>query len=43
VVITASAISDPATLGQGALMKIIIIAFLIKGIKAALALRTASA
>src|SRR5205807_636257 len=43
VVIAAAAISNPATLGQGLLMKIIIIAFLIKGIKAALALRTASA
>ena len=43
VVIAAAAISDPATLGQGLLMKIIIIAFLFKGIKAALALRTTSA
>ena len=43
VVIVGSAIGDPATLGQGLLMKIIIIAFLIKGIKAALALRSASA
>jgi len=43
VVIAANAISDPATLGQGLVMKIIVIAFLIKGIKAALALRTASA
>jgi hypothetical protein len=43
VVIAAAAISDPATLAQGWLMKVIIIAFLIKGIKAALALRTASA
>lgn len=43
VVIVASAIADPATLAQGWLMKAIIIAFLIKGIKAALALRTARA
>ena len=43
VVQVAAAITDPATLGQGLLMKIIIIAFLIKGIKSALALRTASA
>jgi len=43
VVIAYAAISDPATLGQGLLMKIIIIAFLIRGIKAALALRTAGA
>jgi hypothetical protein len=43
VVLVAGAISDPATLAQGWLVKIIIIAFLIKGIKAALALRTASA
>ena len=39
VVIVANAIADPATLGQGLIMKIIIIAFLVKGIKAALALR----
>jgi hypothetical protein len=43
VVIVAAAINDPVTLGQGLLMKIVIIAFLVKGIKAALALRTASA
>ena len=43
VVIAYAAIGDPATLGQGLLMKIIIIAFLIRGIKAALALRTAGA
>jgi hypothetical protein len=43
VVIAFAAINDPATLSQGLLMKIIIIAFLVKGIKAALALRTASA
>jgi hypothetical protein len=43
VVIVGSAIVDPATLAQGWIVKIIIIAFLIKGIKAALALRTARA
>jgi hypothetical protein len=43
VVQVAAAITDPATIGQGLLMKVIIIAFLVKGIKAALALRTASA
>lgn len=43
VVLVAGAINDPATIGQGLLMKIIIIAFLVKGIKSALALRTASA
>jgi hypothetical protein len=43
VVLVANAIADPATIGQGLLMKIIIIAFLIRGIKAALALRTANA
>lgn len=43
VVLVANAILDPATIGQGLLMKIIIIAFLIRGIKAALALRTANA
>ena len=43
VVIVYGAIADPASLAQGWLMKIIIIAFLIKGIKAALALRTARA
>lgn len=43
VVIVAGAIADPATLGQGVILKIIIIAFLAKGIKAALALRAAGA
>jgi hypothetical protein len=43
VVIVANAIADPATLGQGWIVKIIVIAFLFKGIKAALALRTANA
>jgi hypothetical protein len=43
VVIVGGAIVDPATLAQGWIVKIIIIAFLIKGIKAALALRTARA
>lgn len=43
VIVVANGIVDPATIGQGLLMKIIIIAFLIRGIKAALALRTANA
>lgn len=43
VVIVANAIADPATLGQGVILKIIIIAFLVKGIKAALALRASNA
>lgn len=43
VVIVANAIADPATIGQGWIVKIIVIAFLFKGIKAALALRTANA
>lgn len=43
VVVVANAIVDPATIGQGWIVKIIIITFLIKGIKAALALRTANA
>ena len=43
VVIVANGIVDPATLGQGLILKVIIIAFLFKGIKAALALRTANA
>jgi len=43
VVLVADGIADPRTLAQGWLIKIIIIAFLIKGIKAALALRTARA
>jgi hypothetical protein len=43
VVIVAGAIVDPATLGQGLILKIIIISLLVKGIKAALALRAANA
>jgi hypothetical protein len=43
VVLVANAIQDPATLGQGVIMKIIIIAFLVKGIRAALALRALNA
>lgn len=43
VVIVTNAIIDPVTIGQGLLVKIIIIVLLIKGIKAALALRTANA
>jgi hypothetical protein len=43
VVAVAGAISDPATMGKGVLIKLIIIAFLARGIKAALALRSASA
>lgn len=42
VVLVANAIIDPTTIGQGIIMKIIIIALLVKGIKAALALRTAN-
>ncbi len=41
VLIVANAIGDPRTLGQGWIIKLIVIAFLFKGIKAALALRTA--
>ena len=41
VVLVTNAIADPRTLGQGVIFKIIIIAFLIKGIRAALALRAA--
>jgi len=41
VVLVTNAIADPATIGQAVIVKIIIIAFLIKGIRAALALRTA--
>ena len=43
VVLVANAIADPATIGQGIIVKIIIIAFLVKGIKAALALRALNA
>jgi putative Ca2+/H+ antiporter (TMEM165/GDT1 family) len=43
VVIVTNAIADPTTIGQGVIVKIIIIAFLVKGIKAALALRALNA
>lgn len=43
VVIAAGAIVNPASLLQGWIVKLIIISFLVKGIKAALALRTANA
>ena len=43
VVIVANAIADPTTIGQGIIVKIIIIVFLVKGIKAALALRASNA
>ena len=43
VVIVANAIADPTTIGQGIIVKIIIIAFLVKGIRAALALRASNA
>ena len=43
VVIAYAGITDPATLAQGWIVKLVIIAFLIKGIKAALALRSARA
>lgn len=43
VVIVLNAISDPATIAQGVIVKIIVIAFLAKGIKAAFALRAANA
>ena len=43
VVLVANAIVDPATIGQGVIVKIIIIAFLVRGIKAALALRSLNA
>ena len=43
VVIVANAIVDPATIGQGMIMKIIVIGLLVKGIRAALALRAANA
>jgi hypothetical protein len=43
VVIVGSAIMDPTTLAQGWILKLIIIAFLYRGIKAALALRIARA
>jgi hypothetical protein len=43
VVLVADGIADPSSLAKGWLIKLIIIAFLIKGIKAALALRAARA
>jgi hypothetical protein len=43
VVIVANAVSNPATLAQGWFLKVIIIAFLFRGIKAALALRSSNA
>ena len=43
VVLVLNAISNPATIAQGLILKIIIIAFLAKGIKAALELRAANA
>ena len=43
VIIVASGIADPRSLGQGWIIKLIVIAFLVKGIKAALALRDARA
>lgn len=42
-VIVVNAIVDPKTIAQGILMKILVIAFFVKGIKAALALRAADA
>ncbi len=43
VVIVTNAIISPASIAQGVYMKIVIIGFLYRGIKAALALRTANA
>jgi hypothetical protein len=43
VVIVTNGIADPATLGQGWIVKLIIILFLFRGIKAALALRASHA
>jgi hypothetical protein len=43
VVIVVNAIADPRTIGQGIILKVIIIAVFVKGIKAALALRAADA
>ena len=43
VVLVGNAIMDPATIGQGLILKIVVIAILAKGIKAALALRLAHA
>ncbi len=43
VVIVVNAIQDPTTIAQGVILKIIIIGFFVKGIKAALALRATDA
>ena len=43
VVLVGNAIMDPTTIGQGVIVKIIVIAILAKGIKSALALRVAHA
>jgi hypothetical protein len=43
VVLAGNAITDPITLTQGLIMKTIVIAFLVKGIKSALTLRSANA
>ena len=43
VVLVGNAIMDPTTIGQGLILKIVVIAVLAKGIKAALALRLAHA
>lgn len=43
VVIVMNAIADPATIGQGIILKVIIVAIFLRGIKAALTLRTADA
>jgi hypothetical protein len=43
VVSVVTALSNPATIGQGIYVKIVVIALLVRGIKAALALRTANA
>jgi len=43
VVIVTNAITDPTTIAQGWIVKLVIITFLVRGIKAALALRTSNA
>jgi hypothetical protein len=43
VVQVASAIIDPATIGQGFIVKIIVIGYLIRGIKASMELRSSNA
>ena len=43
VVMVTNAISDPASIGQGIFIKIVVIAIFVRGIKAALALREAKA